>query len=76
MSQDILREKKLTVSLRSLMDVGLILSVGYLGFTVNSLQGEINSIVSLMEATSAEATRKISQMEMPNVQMLRCVGRK
>lgn len=63
MSQDYLKEKKITLSLRSIFDIGVIASICYIGFTVNTLKDEMNGIVSLIEATSEEATKKIEQMD-------------
>ncbi len=62
MKKDNLSEVKISLSLRNIFDIGVIAGIAFLYVQQQHINNEINSLVTLMEATSAEATLKIQKM--------------
>lgn len=62
MKKDNLSEVKVSLSLRNIFDIGVVAGIAFLYVQQQHINNEINSLVTLMEATSAEATLKIQNM--------------
>lgn len=62
MKKDNLSEVRISLTLRNIFDIGMVAGIAFLFVQQQHINNEINSLVTLMEATSAEATLKIQKM--------------